>query len=105
MTFRSADLLIPAQMLTVILSIVALTLWPSPSGAVLLIPLTRAAADDMAQTVIAAGALLVGSGPYRGSLIVDGDRARIVSRLGWTTLILAAPAAGCRARAVRGVPA
>lgn len=76
---------------------VVLAMWPPATGAMLLVPLS-ADANATARASVAAGALILGSGPLPGSMVVVGDRRRIAARFGWV-VITAAPASACGAGA------
>ena len=94
MKFPPNRMLVPAQIVAATFGLVALTMWPPASGSMLLVPL----GSDGGATVrgaLAGGAALLGAGPFPGSLVVVGDRARIAPRVAWNTVIMAAPPAGC----------
>ncbi len=59
----------------------ALVLAPPAHGRILLVPLMPGSGVHLAADVLARGARLVAPGPIGGSLIVDGDRDRIVAGL------------------------
>ena len=70
--------------------------WPSQSGKVLVVPLPGAGDMDLLTAMAQGGIRLVGSGPFDGSFVVEGDRAVMSRRLeGIPTLLLAAPPSGC----------
>ena len=94
MKFPPNRMLVPAQIVAATFGLIALTMWPPASGSMLLVPL---GSDDGAivQGALAGGAALLGAGPFPGSLVVVGDRARIAPRVAWNTVIMAAPPAGC----------
>lgn len=80
-----------------IVALVVATMWPPVSGDMLLIPIGGADANRVARKAVAGGAALLGAGPFRGSMVVTGDRARIEHEIGsWDIVVLAAPPAGCR---------
>jgi hypothetical protein len=100
MRWLPTHILIPAQVAAAIVGLVALTMTPPPAGAMLLVPLAPADANAGARVALAAGAQLLGGGPFPGSLVVIGDRARIASQIrAWDFLLMAAPPAGCGATA------
>lgn len=59
----------------------ALVLVPPARGPILLVPIMPGSGSHLAADMIAQGARLVAPGPTRGSLVVDGDRDRIVAGL------------------------
>ena len=77
-------------------TLVVATLWPPVSGRMLLIPLTGADRNATTVVALAGGARLVGAGPLPGSMVIVGDRARIM-RQGQRGRFaaMAAPPAGC----------
>lgn len=87
---------IPAQVTIAILALGAMALSPPASGAMLLIPIAAGDGGAVARAALGAGAVLLGSGPFVGSLVVVGNRSRISMRVGLrNALIIAAPPAGC----------
>ena len=79
-----------------IIAIVGMTLWPPASGEMLLVPVTGTDANIVAKTALAGGAMLLGAGPVRGSMVVVGDRSRIMHAISsWDIVVTAAPPAGC----------
>lgn len=83
-----------------------LALWPPAKGAILLIPLLQNNAASLVPLARASGALLVGKGPLPGSLVVLGERARLVRQIrAWNVILLSAPAAGCGDDRRFGTPA
>lgn len=91
--FRSPRLFLLLQSLAVVLIVVALPFAPPATGRMLLIPLDPRA-QRLAPVALANGARLIDRGPIPGSLVVDGDRARLAAALG-VVLIIAAPQSGC----------
>lgn len=90
-------MLVPAQIAAAVIALAALALWPPASGAMLLVPL-GSDAGTVATIALAGGAALLDTGPFPGSLVVVGDRARIARQItGWSIVITAAPSAGCSA--------
>jgi hypothetical protein len=94
MRFLASWMLIPAQIATATFGLVVLTMWPPASGSMLVVPLVQDGGAAM-QGALAGGAALLGTGPFPGSLVVVGDRARIAPRVAWNVVIMAAPPAGC----------
>lgn len=93
---KPTKLLIPAQVAAAVIGLFGLTIWPPVSGNILLVPLTINDSNAVAKAALASGALLVGRGPFRGSLVVFGNRSSIARQSGsWNILVLAAPPAGC----------
>ena len=84
-----------AQAMIVAAALALLAFWPPRRGAMLLVPLR----GTLAQTVnaaLAGHASLLGQGPVPGSIVVFGDRARLVAAIGnKAVVVLAAPATGC----------
>lgn len=103
MKFPPNRMLVPAQIVAATFGLVALTMWPPASGSMLLVPLGSDGGATV-QGALAGGAALVGAGPFPGSLVVVGDRARIAPRVAWNTVIMAAPPAGCGANGGAGRP-
>ncbi|MBJ6120787.1 hypothetical protein [Sphingomonas mollis] len=79
-----------------IIALVVVTMWPPVSGNMLLVPMTGGDANQVARVALAGGAALVGAGPFRGSMVVTGNRSRIEREImSWNIVVLAAPPAGC----------
>ncbi|SNS56202.1 hypothetical protein SAMN06295912_10941 [Sphingomonas laterariae] len=78
------------------LAIIALA--PPARGPMLLVPVTPAAATELAALAVASGSRLIAQGPLPGSLIVDGD-ALAGALIGHGILTLAAPRSGCGEKA------
>ncbi len=99
-------ILIPLQAVVAVLAVLGLALWPPAKGAILLIPMLQNNAASLVPLARASGALLVGNGPLPGSLVVLGDRARLLRRVrAWNVILLSAPAAGCGDDRRFGTPA
>ncbi|WP_243644592.1 hypothetical protein [Sphingomonas sp. PP-CE-1A-559] len=94
MKFLPSWMLIPAQIAAATFGLAVLTMWPPASGSMLVVPLGQDGGAAM-QGALAGGAALLGTGPFPGSLVVVGDRARIAPRVAWNVVIMAAPPAGC----------
>ena len=85
-----------AQLLLALFGFAALAFTPPERGAMLLVPLTREARAHLPALAVAHGALLLGVGPGGGSLVVRGDRARLVEALLRHSIIaVAAPEVIC----------
>jgi hypothetical protein len=75
------------------------SLSPPARGEFLLVPLTAHAAQQVARLAIEHDALLLSPGPVAGSLIVEGERARLAQAMLSAGIVpLAAPTAPCGAR-------
>ncbi len=106
MKARAARYLIPLQGATAMLALVAFTMWPPSSGAMLLVPLASGSLDSVAKIALAGGATLLGAGPLPGSLVVVGNRSRIFQQIrAWDVVLMAAPPAGCGNRVATGAAA
>jgi hypothetical protein len=71
---------------------------PPARGAMLIVPLAARSTGSSLALAQRHGALLLGRGPVAGSLIVAGDRRRLLpSLLAQGMLVTAAPAGWCRA--------
>jgi hypothetical protein len=91
-----ARFLLPAQAAVAAVGIMAAAMWPPSSGRLLLVPLLDGDRNMVAGIALAGGAMLLGPGPFPGSLVVIGDRSRLARRItGWTIVMTAAPPAGC----------
>lgn len=87
---------LPLQ-LAVVLVAAALLAGPPTRGAMLLVPVTATAERMLVPLAIDRRALLVGSGPMPGSMVVRGDRAALLRpMLRAGVLVFAAPRSGCR---------
>ncbi|WP_240500113.1 hypothetical protein [Sphingomonas montana] len=88
--------MIPIQGAIAVIAVLGLTMWPPAAGAMLLVPLGTGDANMAAKMALAGKAVLIGMGPFPGSLVVSGDRSRIADQVPyWKVLILAAPPAAC----------
>ncbi|WP_174286907.1 hypothetical protein [Sphingomonas bacterium] len=106
MRFCASLLPIALQGLAAIAAIVGMSLWPPASGRMLMVPLTDAGGTLVARTALSGGALLLGSGPFHGSLVVIGDRSRILGAIAsWDIVVTAAPPAGCGSADPTGIAA
>ena len=96
MRFGTPFTLAAMQIAAAVVALVALPLWPPSSGELLLVPLPGSDPHAMVGAALAAGARLLGTGPFPNSLVVVGDRSGIAGRVSpWRVLITAAPPAGC----------
>ncbi|WP_242138350.1 MULTISPECIES: hypothetical protein [unclassified Sphingomonas] len=92
----SLSITVSLQVTLGVLALLAMALWPPVSGAMLLVPLMQGNAGTLVTLARSSGAMLVGTGPLPGSLVVLGDRARITRKLrAWNVLLIAAPSSGC----------
>lgn len=89
------SVLIPAQAAVAVIALSTLAMWPPAAGRMLLVPLSGGDANAVARTAIAGGAALLGTGPFPGSLVVIGNRARLARIASWGLVIMAPPPAGC----------
>jgi hypothetical protein len=106
MLAKPASVVIPLQMLFAVAALALLALWPPRTGAMMLVPIGGGGIGAVARVALAGGAVLIGMGPFPGSLVVRGDRARIArGTTAGAIVILAAPPAGCRASGGGGVSA
>jgi hypothetical protein len=94
-----SNLLPVGQLVLATLTLTTIVFCPSPSGEVLLIPLTPSASAHLPALALHEGASLVARGPVKGSLVVRGDHLRIGTLASAGILAIAARAAGCGAAA------
>ena len=88
-------LLVSGQIALVLGGLAGLAFRPPAQGRMLLIPIGGGNAG-LASLALARGALLVGRGPFPGSMVVEGDRARLTRGLFARGIIaLAAPPTAC----------
>lgn len=73
----------------------ALALMPPAQGRMLLVPVWPGSDTRLASLAIDRGARLIATGPVAGSLVVDGERARLAPLLARGVLPLAAVALDC----------
>jgi hypothetical protein len=89
-------LMLIAQLLLALLAIPLLYAAPPAQGRILLIPVTGAAGQTLLPAAIANGARLVAAGPWKGSMLVEGQgRALVLPMLAMGVLPLAARVGGC----------
>ncbi len=75
---------------------------PPAQGAMLLVPLSASAERRMLPAAFDEATSVVGAGPVAGSLVVRGERARLLGRLARLgVVVLAAPPAGCAGAGAR----
>lgn len=88
--------LLSMQCCAVAIALAVLGFWPPNSGRLLLVPLWSGDKGEAVRLALGGGALLIGVGPVRGSVIVDGRRADLADAA-WNQqiLMMAAPSAGC----------
>lgn len=80
----------------VLLAFIVLALLPPATGRMLILPLSASAGRQAAALAVGGGARLMGAGPVAGSLIVWGDRDRLLTRVTHSgALLLAAPPGAC----------
>jgi hypothetical protein len=91
---RFTDLLVSGQIALVLGGLSVLAFRPPAQGRMLLIPI--GGDSGLASLVLARGALVIGRGPFAGSLVVEGDRARLTrGLLARGVVALAAPPIAC----------
>ena len=89
-----------AQSILPLLGLVGLYAYPPATGRMLLVPLTYEARAALVPVAVAQGARLVARGPLAGSVLVEGDRVRLVPPLLRRGVIaLSAQMGGCGAPA------
>lgn len=92
----SGGIALIGQCVLILFGLVGLYAVPPVSGRMLLVPVTAQARAALVTVAVAHGARLVAAGPLSGSLVVDGQRDRLVRPLlGNGVLILSAQIAGC----------
>ena len=85
-----------SQMTLAIVALLALNFAPPAQGKILLIPLTADARARLPAEIVQHEALLVGMGPFAGSLVVvENHQNLMIPMLRLGILALAAPPAGC----------
>lgn len=84
------------QLMFAVLVVAGLVVVPPSSGRMLLVPLTGSDRDSLASMAVGAGSRLVGNGPFKGSLVVAGDRGALMSAfMPRRVLVLRAFFGGC----------
>ena len=92
------------QALIGLIIVAGLAFAPLSRGPMLLVPLTGKASGDMARIAFGHGAVLLGPGPIRGSLVMIGNgRAMVFALLGHGVIAITAPPALCGDVALDGV--
>ncbi len=92
---RFTDLLVSGQIVLVLGGLAVLAFRPPAQGRMLLIPI-GGGDPGLASVALARGALVIGRGPFAGSLVVEGDRARLTQGLlARGVVALAAPPTAC----------
>lgn len=91
-----------AHMAFIFCAVIGLIAAPPASGRMLLVPLGHQGRDSLARAAVAAGARLVGPGPFGGSLLVSGERRALVAALMPAhALVLAGTVGGCGKESVQ----
>jgi len=67
-----------AQMLVITISLAIAALMPLPRGPMLLISMTGLPEGAILNRALATNARLIGAGPFSASLLVEGDRERLL---------------------------
>jgi len=89
-----------AQLGLVSSTLAFISLSPPVRGEILLVPLTTRAATQVARLAIDRDARLIARGPFSGSLVVEGERARLTGTMLTAGIVpLAADSALCGALA------
>jgi len=88
------------QLVAIVATGTALALSPPAQGRMLLVPLWPGAEKGMIARVTQSDARLLGRGPLPRSFVVSGSHASVsAGMLGHGVLVIAAPLAGCGAKA------
>lgn len=85
------------QMTAALSGLLSLALMPPVHGNIVLVSITQRPIADIANAALASGALIARHGPGGHSLIVVGDRDRLIGLIRQGLIPLAAPAALCAA--------
>ena len=72
---------LPIQLGLVACAVPVLALAPPAHGRMLVVPVWPGSGRHLAADLVGRGGRLVAPGPFAGSLVVDGDRARLVDGL------------------------
>ena len=87
-----------AQVLLVSAGLAATVLAPPARGTMIAIPLTGATVAETVNLAVARGATIEGMGRLAGSVVLDGDRARLTAALrAHGVLLIGAPSGLCGA--------
>jgi len=89
------NLLPVSQLMLATLTVTTIAFCPSPSGEVLLIPLTASASARLPALVLRGNTSLIARGPVQGSLVVRGNDVRIETLASAGILAIAAEGLGC----------
>lgn len=90
---------VAAQLAFGIAGLILIAAWPPTSGQMMLVSLDGSDDNALVVGAAAAGARVVGPGPWAGALVVSGERSRIVAQFGTGHMVVLAPTlAGCAAR-------
>ena len=91
--------LLICQVAIAAVGVTVLAIAPPAQGKMMLVPMTEEAASALPLLAAGRGALIIGGGPFAGSLVVDGRRETLMAA-GWNHAILvtAAPVTGCAER-------
>jgi hypothetical protein len=73
-----SPLLFAAQLVGTLACVAVAMFLPPARGAILLVPVSHAAAGDMLARAVDHGATLIGRGPFAGSYVVYGERSRLM---------------------------
>ncbi len=72
---------LPIQLGLVVCAVPMLALAPPARGRILMVPVWPGSARHLAADLVDRGGRLVAAGPIAGSLVVDGDRDRLIGGL------------------------
>lgn len=90
------SLLLAAQCALILAALAGFALRPPPVGRMLILPLPGVEDGAAVRLATRGGAALIGTGPLPGSVVVEGDQARLGDAvLAAGLVMLAAPRAGC----------
>lgn len=78
-----------------VLGLAALALAPPARGRMVLVPVWPGSAVRLAAAAMERGGRLVATGPFAGSLVVEGERARLIPLLARGVVPLSATAIDC----------
>lgn len=94
--FPARSRLIVAQCAIALVGLVVLALTPPATGRMLIVPLLGGNGGSAVRLAIDHGASLVAAGPFSGSVVIMGDRARL-EPAAWSAgmMMVAAPPSGC----------
>jgi len=101
------NIAVVGQCALVLAGMTTLALWPPRQGAMVLVPAAGSAAGPI-NVALAAGASIVRAGPVAGSVVVIGERTRILDRArasGLSLVAFAAPRGLCEGALPRDVRA